>query len=92
MSNRLLARIRKLENRRTRQGANRIITYDPTQQNRASLSSQRVGTPGKYMLVPNYSTNSDWERALNQQQCELLRHGQANTSLQTFRINSNFSK
>jgi len=68
---RLLSRLKKLENCRTLQTANRVLTYNPLLRNEKEVL-ENAG-PGKYMLAPNYGSDASWERAAKAQQHELVR-------------------
>ena len=68
---RILSRIKKLENRRGSQSQNRILKYNPLLNNAAEMLEK--ATPGKYILVPDYGSDVDWERAAMTQQSRLIK-------------------
>lgn len=86
MRNGLKKRIAKLENREQKQKSNTVIFYDPSartteagstiievEQLVGELRNNKDGVAwGRYMLAPNYPDTESWERALLQQQRDLL--------------------
>lgn len=68
---RFVNRIRKLERRTLQQGPNRTVLYDALNSD-AATALANVGKPGKYVCVPHFGSNDDWERRLVQQQRALI--------------------
>ncbi len=66
----LKARLAKLENKRSEQGSNRTLLYDPASPD-SKAQALSVGKPGKYLLASSYASESDWANALFEQQCRL---------------------
>ena len=68
----LKARVAKLENNRSAQNSNRVLTYDPARPG-SKTAALSVGKSGKFMLVSNFATDEAWEAALFEQQQRLRR-------------------
>lgn len=68
---RFVNRIRRLERRTFQQGPNRTLVYDALNSD-AATALANVGKPGKYICVPSFGSDADYERALIRQQRELI--------------------
>lgn len=67
----LKARMTKLENKRSNQGANRVLIL-PARSDDLFETSCKVHPMGKYMIVNNIGSDDEWETAVIKQQQKLL--------------------